>query len=40
MRERDSLMAKIKPDRSLLDRPLKPVAGLVNGSGFAGDFVF
>jgi hypothetical protein len=28
LRERDSLSAKIKPGRSLLDRPLKPVAGL------------
>ena len=28
LRERDKLSARIKPGRSLLDRPLKPVAGL------------
>ena len=28
LRERERLMAKIKPSRSLLDRPLKPMAGL------------
>jgi len=28
IRDRNRLSAKIKPDRSLLDRPLKPVAGL------------
>ena len=32
LREREGLINKIKPGRSILDRPLKPVAGLDAGA--------